>query len=89
MRIKQISLLFDMHVYSDKAVYLGRVNDVVLDVASKKISALALVDVNKNVIDIKNFGGFLLPYRIVKEVGDIIIVRHLSNVFKDEINLDI
>lgn len=84
MRIKQISELFDMHVYSDKAVYLGRVHDVVLDVTNKKVSGLALADINKKVIDTKNFSGIILPYRIVKEVGDIIIVRHLPQVFKEE-----
>ncbi|HJJ90004.1 MAG TPA: PRC-barrel domain-containing protein, partial [Methanocorpusculum sp.] len=44
----QISDLFGMDVYSDKAVFLGRVEDVVLDVTNKKISGLALVDVNQN-----------------------------------------
>ena len=81
---KQISDLFDMHVYSEKAVYLGKVEDVVLDVANKKVSGLALNDVNTKVIDTKNFTGIILPYRIVKEVGDIIIVRHLPQIFKEE-----
>ncbi|HJJ41281.1 MAG TPA: PRC-barrel domain-containing protein, partial [Methanocorpusculum sp.] len=30
----QISQLFGMNVYSDKAVYLGKVEDVVLDVTN-------------------------------------------------------
>ncbi|HJJ30716.1 MAG TPA: PRC-barrel domain-containing protein [Methanocorpusculum sp.] len=81
---KQISDLFDMHVYSEKAVYLGKVEDVVLDVANKKVSGLALSEINTKVIDTKNFSGIILPYRIVKEVGDIIIVRHLPQIFKEE-----
>ncbi|HJJ39289.1 MAG TPA: PRC-barrel domain-containing protein, partial [Methanocorpusculum sp.] len=85
---KQISDLFDMHVYSEKAVYLGKVEDVVLDVSNKKISGLALSDVNTKVIDTKNFSGIILPYRIVKDVGDIIIVRHLPQIFKDEMTLE-
>ncbi|MDD2470423.1 MAG: PRC-barrel domain-containing protein, partial [Methanocorpusculum sp.] len=47
----QISELFGMNVYSDKAVFLGKVEDVVLDVTNKKISGLALTNVNKDVID--------------------------------------
>lgn len=81
---KQISDLFDMHVYSEKAVYLGKVEDVVLDVANKKVSGLALSEINTKVIDTKNYAGIILPYRIVKEVGDIIIVRHLPQIFKEE-----
>ena len=71
----QISELFGMSVYSDKAVFLGKVEDVVLDVTNKKISGLALSNVNKDVIDTKNYQGVIIPYRIVKEVGDIIIVN--------------
>ncbi|HJJ89187.1 MAG TPA: PRC-barrel domain-containing protein [Methanocorpusculum sp.] len=78
----QISDLFGMDVYSDKAVFLGRVEDVVLDVTNKKISGLALVDVNQNVLDIKNYHGVVLPYRIVREVGDVVLVRHISGIFK-------
>lgn len=78
----QISELFGMNVYSDKAIFLGRVEDVVLDVTNKKISSLALTGVNREVIDTKNFTGVLIPYRIVKEVGDIIIVRHIPGAFK-------
>ena len=47
----QISDLFGMSVYSDKAVFLGKVEDVVLDVTNKKISGLALTSVNQNVLD--------------------------------------
>ena len=42
----QISDLFGMSVYSDKAVFLGKVDDVVLDVTKKKISGLALTMLN-------------------------------------------
>ena len=66
----QISELFGMSVYSDKAVFLGKVEDVVLDVTNKKISGLALTNVNTGALDIKNYQGVVIPYRIVKEVGD-------------------
>ncbi|WP_338148559.1 PRC-barrel domain-containing protein [Methanocorpusculum petauri] len=78
----QISDLFGMNVYSDKAIFLGKVEDVVLDVTNKKISGLALTGVNQNVLDIKNYQGVVIPYRIVKEVGDIILVRHIPGAFK-------
>lgn len=79
----QISELFGMNVYSDRAIYLGRVEDVVLDVTNKKVSGLALTNVNKEVIDTKNYTGVLIPYRIVKDVGDIVIVRHIPGAFRN------
>ncbi|HJK24203.1 MAG TPA: PRC-barrel domain-containing protein, partial [Methanocorpusculum sp.] len=63
-------------------LFLGKVEDVVLDVTNKKISGLALTSVNQNVLDIKNYQGVVIPYRIVKEVGDIILVRHIPGAFK-------
>jgi sporulation protein YlmC with PRC-barrel domain len=38
--------------------------------------------VNTKVIDTKNFQGVVIPYRIVKEVGDIVIIRHIPGTFK-------
>lgn len=84
MSNKQISELFDMHVYSEKAVYVGKVEDVVLDVTNKKISGLALTEINRKTIDTKNFSGLIVPYRIVKAVDDIVIIRHLPQMFKEE-----
>lgn len=78
----QISELFKRKVYSDKAIYLGDVEDVVLDVSNKKISGLALTNVNTGALDIKTYQGVVIPYRIVKEVGDIILVRHIPGAFK-------
>jgi len=79
---RQISELYGMNVYSEKAIFLGKVADVTLDVDNKKISSLALCEVNTDIIDIKNFAGVKIPYRIVKVVGDIIIVRHIPGAFK-------
>ena len=53
-----------------------------LDVTNKKVSGLALTNVNRDVIDTKNYSGIIIPYRIVKEVGDIIIIRHIPGAFK-------
>lgn len=88
MSNKQISELFDMHVYSEKAVYIGKVEDVVLDVTNKKISGLALTEINRKAIDTKNFNGLIVPYRIVKAVDDIVIIRHLPQMFKEEQTLE-
>lgn len=83
---RQISELFGMSVYSEKAILLGKVADVVLDVTNKKVGSLALSDVNTDVIDLKNYEGVLIPYRIVKEIGDIVIVRHIPGAFRSSSN---
>jgi len=42
----QITELFGLNVYTDKAVFIGCVDDVVIDVDQKKIDALAVGELN-------------------------------------------
>jgi Uncharacterized conserved protein len=79
---RQLSELYGMSVYSEKAAYLGKVADITLDVVNKRVSGLALKEVNSDIIDIKTHCGVIIPFRIVKVVGDIVIVRHLPGQFK-------
>ncbi|HMK15485.1 MAG TPA: PRC-barrel domain-containing protein, partial [Methanomicrobiales archaeon] len=44
--ITQITELFGLSVYTDKAIYVGDVEDVVIDVDNKKIDALAIGNLN-------------------------------------------
>ena len=66
-----------MHVYTDKAVYVGDVDDVVINVDGKKIESLAVSKLNPELIELKNFKGIKIPYRIILAVGDVVIIRHL------------
>ena len=42
----QITDLFGLQIYTDKGMYIGEVDDVVIDVESKKIEALVVGKVN-------------------------------------------
>ena len=66
-----------MHVYTDKAVYVGDVDDVIINVDGKKIESLAVSKLNPELIELKNFKGIKVPYRIILAVGDVVIIRHL------------
>ena len=74
--ICEISLLFGLKVYTDEGRYVGKVYDVVIDLERKQIKGLALGEYNKALINSKS-PGVILPYRFVKSVGDIIIVRDI------------
>ncbi len=76
--IGEITTFFGMRVFTDEGRYVGRVEDVVIDSDSRSIRGLALVDVNRALIDTRA-KGVIVPYRIVKAVGDIIIIK---DVFK-------
>ncbi len=76
--IGEITTFFGMRVFTDEGRYVGKVEDIVIDSDSRSIRGLALVDVNKALIDTRA-KGVIIPYRIVKAVGDIIIIK---DVFK-------
>lgn len=80
-----ITELFGKKVYTEKAVYVGDVDDVIINVDTKKMESLALGNVNQEVFDITNFKGVKIPYRIIRAVNDVVIIRHLAGMSRSEI----
>ena len=79
----EITSLLGLEVYTQKGVFLGRVDDAVLDPEQGIVSGLALSGINKDLFDIKS-KGVILPYRLVTAVGDIVITRHMTKNAKIE-----
>ncbi len=78
----EVSTLFGLNVYTDKGVYIGKVNDVVLEVTEKKAVGLAVTKLNTEVFDTSSKPGVVIPYRWVTAVGDIVLIRHVKDQFK-------
>lgn len=78
----EVSTLFGLNVYTDKGVYIGKVNDVVLEVTEKKAVGLAVMKLNPEVFDTSSKPGVVIPYRWVTAVGDIVLIRHVKDQFK-------
>ncbi len=72
--IADITSLFDLNVYTDKGKYVGKVQDVQLEANERKISGLALGNINKDLFDVET-KGVIIPYRWVLASSDIIIIR--------------
>ncbi len=81
--IGEISTLLGLKVYTDEGRYVGVVKDLVLDVENRRIKSLAVSDYNKTLINSKA-KGILIPYRLVKAVGDIVIVKDVFRAKKEE-----
>jgi len=78
---RQITDLFDLQIYTDKGMFVGVVEDVVIDVDSKKIDAIVVGKVNDQLFELKNYKGLKIPYRIISAIDDIVLVRHLPGAF--------
>lgn len=83
--IADITSLFDLNVYTDKGKYVGKVQDVQLEANERKISGLALANINKDMFDVET-KGVIIPYRWVLAASDIVIIRqpNISMGEKDE-----
>lgn len=79
----EITSLLGLEVYTQKGVFVGRVDDVVLNPEQGAVSGLALGDVNKDLFDQKS-KGVIIPYRWITAIGDIVIMRHLTRNAKAE-----
>ncbi len=71
-----IASLLDQDVYSQRGVFVGRVEDAVLDPENGMVSGLAVKDVNRDLFDKKGGKGIIIPFCWVVGVADIIIIRH-------------
>lgn len=74
----EITTLFGMKVFTEEGRYIGKIEDVVIDTNAGAISGIVVVEYNKALID-SNSKGVIIPYRLVRAVGDIVIIR---DVFK-------
>ncbi|MFA5331734.1 MAG: PRC-barrel domain-containing protein [Methanoregula sp.] len=77
----QITDIFGLQIYTDKGMYIGEVDDVVIDVDAKKIESLVVGKVNDQLFELKNYKGVKIPYRIISAIDDVVLIRHLPGAF--------
>ncbi|MEM4524131.1 MAG: PRC-barrel domain-containing protein [Archaeoglobaceae archaeon] len=70
----EITMLFGMRVFTDEGRYVGKIEDVIIDTNANAISGIVVVEYNKALID-SHSRGVIIPYRLVKAVGDIVIIK--------------
>ena len=51
----QITELFGLNIYTEKSVFVGEVEDVILDIEGKKMESLVVGKLNQDLVDIKNY----------------------------------
>ncbi|NQE45876.1 hypothetical protein C5S31_07635 [ANME-1 cluster archaeon GoMg2] len=73
----ELSSLYGQEIYTDKGMYVGKVEDINVDITEKRISGFAVRDINPNVFDVGNKLGVIIPYRWVIAMGDIVLIKHV------------
>lgn len=79
----ELTSLFGLNVYTDKGLYVGNVNDIVIEASDRKVTGLALTRINRDLFDV-NREGVILPYRWVLAIGDVVIIKQVNRLSKKD-----
>ncbi|MEM0156119.1 MAG: PRC-barrel domain-containing protein [Thermoplasmataceae archaeon] len=78
--LTEISELTGMKVYSDKGKYIGPVDDVIVDLDRQCIHGLYIESPNSQLVE--NGAPISIPYRWIKAVGEIILLKRFPAFVK-------
>ena len=70
----EITLLYNMEVFTHKGLYLGRIYDVMIDINKSGVYELILSETNPNIVDDSRSIG--IPYRWVASVKEIVVLKY-------------
>jgi sporulation protein YlmC with PRC-barrel domain len=74
----ELSSLFGQDLYTDRGIYVGKIQDVTVDIKEKRISGLAVKNVNPTAFSVGKRKGVIIPYRWVTAIGDIVLIKHVK-----------
>lgn len=77
----ELTSLFGLNIYTNNGVYVGKLQDLVIDVEEQKVTGLAVSDINREIFDLSS-RGIIIPYRWVITAADIIIIRDVIQRYK-------
>jgi sporulation protein YlmC with PRC-barrel domain len=72
--LEEISELIGLQVYTNSGVFLGNVNNLVVDVENGQVEGLFVGETNPLLVE--GSRAVSVPYRWIQSVGDIIILRY-------------
>jgi len=72
--MEEASELIGLQVYTPTGVFLGNVNNLVIDVEGKKVDGLFVSETNPLLVE--DSKAVNVPYRWIQAIGDVIILRY-------------
>lgn len=78
--LTEISEFTGMRVYSDKGKYIGPVDDIIVDLDRQCIHGLYIENPNSELVE--NGVPISIPYRWIKAVGEIILLKRFPAFVK-------
>lgn len=72
--LEEISEIIGLQVYTNNGVFLGNVNNLVVDVDNGSVDGLFVGETNPLLVE--GSRAVSVPYRWVQSVGDIVVLRY-------------
>ncbi len=71
--LEEVSELIGVQVYTNKGIFLGNVNNLIIDIDGSVVDGLFVTDTNPLLVE--DSRNIAIPFRWVQSVGDIILLR--------------
>ncbi len=72
--LEEASELIGIQVYTKKGMFLGTINNIVMDLEEGKVNGLFVGDTNPLLVE--DSKSVNVPFRWVNAIGDIVILSH-------------
>jgi sporulation protein YlmC with PRC-barrel domain len=72
--LEEASELIGMQVYTPNGVFLGNVNNLVIDVESRKVDGLFISESNPLLVE--DSKAVNVPFRWIQAIGDVILLKY-------------
>ena len=72
--LEDASELVGMQVYTPNGVFLGNVNNLVIDVESRKVDGLFISESNPLLVE--DSKAINVPFRWIQAIGDVVLLKY-------------
>lgn len=84
--VKNISEMIGKDCFTNRGVFCGKIADVEIDLDKYRVKAL-VIEASRgsflaNIVGGKK--GVIIPYRLVDNVGDVVIIKHVTPSMPEE-----
>jgi len=86
IQVASVSETWLKDVFTDKGLYCGKVEDVECDLKRFKLRALVVKAAKGSYLSemLGRKKGIIIPYPMVKAIGDIVLIKHFAAPVGDE-----
>jgi len=75
--LQEVSELIGLQVYTSKGVFLGNINNVIMDISNSCIDGIYIAETNPLLVE--DSRAVAVPFRWIQAIGDIVILRYFPN----------